>query len=388
MTLRKLHLGGKIRHSDWEVFARVPAPHVDHVGDPLDLSRFSSHEFSEIYFADLFEHFDYAAEAPQVLRECHRILIPGGKVYISVPDLDVLARIFVARDKLTFQERFLLMRMMFGGQVDNQDYHLAGWTSEFLEKYLRSASFVNIQRHPTFGLFRDASEVRFRGQLISLNVTAEAMPIATSKQLWIFGDSHSEYTFGGFPGVRIQRMDSVTMHRIGRDGLDVSSHAIAPGDRVLWCYGEVDCRCHVARQCEAGRGEEEILTTLVTNYLNALQRNADHFPRVQFGVVSVIPPARVELSRQDSTLPFVGDNSARSRFTQTLNRMLREMCAQRSFLYIDVWALFADAEGMLNYALSDGQVHAGDNSSALDLLHRTFFIGSECLLADRRPLSA
>ena len=65
------------------------------------------------------------------------------------------------------------MRMMFGGHVDEYDYHLVGLNEEFLNSYLYHAGFVNARRVKGFGLFDDTSNMVFKDTAISLNIIAE-----------------------------------------------------------------------------------------------------------------------------------------------------------------------------------------------------------------------
>jgi predicted SAM-dependent methyltransferase len=173
MMPRRLHIGGKIRSEGWEVLNANPAPYVDHVGNAADLSRFPDNTFTDIYASHVVEHFDYAGELQTTLKEWRRVLTPGGKVYISVPDLDVLAQLFVAKDRLSLDERFFVMRMIFGGHVDQYDYHVVGLNEEFLAEFLRLTGYVNIKRVQEFGYFEDTSSMIFKGVAISVNMIAE-----------------------------------------------------------------------------------------------------------------------------------------------------------------------------------------------------------------------
>jgi predicted SAM-dependent methyltransferase len=171
-ALRRLHIGGHVRSEGWEVLDANAGPAVDHVGDARDLGRFEAATFAAVYASHVLEHFDYKDELSAVLREWHRVLEPGGTLYVSVPNLDVLASLFVLKEQLTIEERFMVMRMIFGGHVDKWDYHLAGLDADFLAYFLGDAGFVDLQKVATFGLFEDTSAMLFKGVPISLNVTA------------------------------------------------------------------------------------------------------------------------------------------------------------------------------------------------------------------------
>ena len=170
---RRLHIGGETRSPDWEVLNAVPGDHVDHMGDAADMSEFDDNTFSELYASHILEHLDYVDEINQALIEWHRVLTPGGKLYISVPDLDRLAALFLDRENFTPDERFDIMRIIFGGHTSEYDYHVVGLNEEFLSSYLAVSGFVNIRRVESFGIFTDTSEMRIRSMPISVNLVAE-----------------------------------------------------------------------------------------------------------------------------------------------------------------------------------------------------------------------
>lgn len=169
---RKLHIGGTVRAEGWEVFSINEEPYADHVGNAKDLSRFPDNTFSEIYASHVLEHFDYSREVLETLEEWNRVLIHGGILYVAVPDLDVLARLYLDKDQQDIEDRFLLMGMMFGGHADNNDYHKVGFNEELLSYYLEKADFINYKKVVEFGIFQDTSSLKFKGELISLNSVA------------------------------------------------------------------------------------------------------------------------------------------------------------------------------------------------------------------------
>jgi predicted SAM-dependent methyltransferase len=172
MTIRKLHIGGAERRAGWEVLDVRAGPHVDHVGDALDLSRFGDGTFAELYASHVLEHFDYVSELPHVLAEWYRVLAPGGVLRLSVPDIDILAHLLLQRHVLDVNQRFQVMRMIFGGHTHAHDHHRVGLNQDFMAAFLDRAGFRNLQRVSRHGLFADTSETVVLGTPISLNINA------------------------------------------------------------------------------------------------------------------------------------------------------------------------------------------------------------------------
>ncbi len=150
----------------------LPGDHVDHLGNAKDLSRFKDGEFSAVYSSHVVEHFDYVEELSIVLREWHRVLTPDGKLYIAVPDLDVLCRLFLDTQRLTLNDRMSVMRMIFGGHVDQYDFHYTGLNEDILATFLHHAGFKALERVEGFGIFEDTSTMVFKNVPISLCVIA------------------------------------------------------------------------------------------------------------------------------------------------------------------------------------------------------------------------
>lgn len=167
----RLHVGGEESKPGWKIFNLQPGPSVDYVGDCSDLAAFADASVDDIYASHVLEHLGYVEKLPRALSEFHRVLRAGGRARISVPDLDVLSRLFLDA-KQGSNERILIMRMIFGGQVDPHDFHYVGLSFDILGGLLESASFKRVERVTEFGLFNDTSASRMLGTLISLNVVA------------------------------------------------------------------------------------------------------------------------------------------------------------------------------------------------------------------------
>lgn len=171
MTDLRLHIGGKDVKPGWKILNVQPGPDVDYVGTCTDLSAFGDQSVAEIYASHVLEHLSYTAELPQALKEFHRVLVPGARLRVAVPDFEKLCRIFLLPE-LTAQLRFHVMRMIFGGQIDAHDFHKVGLTGELLGAMLGQAGFGQLQRVESFGEFEDSSELKFGPNRVSLNVIA------------------------------------------------------------------------------------------------------------------------------------------------------------------------------------------------------------------------
>jgi len=167
----RLHIGGQEPHPDWKVVNVTPGPFTDYARSCTDLSIFGDGTVAQIYASHVIEHLRYQRELGAALREFNRVLEPGGTLHVSVPDLATLCALFLD-PSLDGKSRFHVMRMMYGGQVDDADFHYVGLTDEFLKEYLHKAGFTDIERVADLGLFNDTSRLEFAGRRISLNLVA------------------------------------------------------------------------------------------------------------------------------------------------------------------------------------------------------------------------
>ena len=168
----RLNIGGTTPLKGWKILNIQPGPDVDFVGDCTDLSQFPDNSVSEIYASHVLEHLSYVHVLLSTLKETHRILKAGGILRISVPDFEILCKMFL-HPSLNIEQRFFIMNVVFGGQQDPHDFHKVGLTQEFLSSYLQRAGFSSWRRVSEFRIFtNDCSTIKLGNQLISLNVEA------------------------------------------------------------------------------------------------------------------------------------------------------------------------------------------------------------------------
>lgn len=169
----KLNIGGTSAHPEWKIFDVEARPEVDYVGNASDLGLFENESIEAIYASHVLEHFYYGLDSELVftLAEWHRVLKVGGELMISVPDIQTLCWLY-SQPKIDVMSRFHIMRMMFGGQVNEYDVHKVGFDFDTLAMYLNEVGFTGYKRAPEFNLFNDCSTISYLGYSISLNVIA------------------------------------------------------------------------------------------------------------------------------------------------------------------------------------------------------------------------
>lgn len=96
----------------------------------------------EIFSCGTVEHFNLN-DARRVLAEMHRVLRPGGKLVIGIPDLEAICRAYSSGD----MDFYLLNQYLYGAQNNPYDLHRSAFNFAKLKELLEAVGFVSIQRH-------------------------------------------------------------------------------------------------------------------------------------------------------------------------------------------------------------------------------------------------
>lgn len=196
--------------------------------------------------------------------------------------------------------------------------------------------------------------------------------------LFIYGDSHAKF---GFKNLNIQYHDkhqnSITMFRVGRDNIIPNFNSSEHDENSIIClaYGEVDCRCHVQRQINLGRNEDDVIHELVENYFKTIRNNIKICKKVV--VIGVIPPTKqFDYENLNGPIlhefPFVGSDDERVRYTNKVNDRIRFNCEIGGYIYFNPFGFYTRPDGTLKYELSDACVHLGNNSFFLQEFMRLY----------------
>ena len=168
----RLHIGGSEVKPGWTLMNRHAKPGVDVVGDGSDLSMFANHSVAEIYAPFVYQRFGFRTELPNALLEAFRVLIPGGVLRLCVPNLENIAKLF-SEAKIETQHRYQLTTLLYGEQLDENDFNRSAWAFELLAHMLDLMGFRKIASQTPFDLFNDVSSLNFGNVSLSLNMICE-----------------------------------------------------------------------------------------------------------------------------------------------------------------------------------------------------------------------
>jgi len=174
-TIKKLEIGNDAkRPSDagWDTVNLDPTVYPTYKA-PANKIPCSDGQYDLVYASHILEHIPYSPKYVSVhktLAEWARVLKTGGTLMVGVPNCEVLCELYLDSSG---QERFDVMRMIYGGQTSQWDFHQVGFDQDLLVAFLVDAGFGGIERVDDFGLFAgDCTTLEYNGTRISLNLKA------------------------------------------------------------------------------------------------------------------------------------------------------------------------------------------------------------------------
>ena len=110
---------------------------VDVVCDIASLGElgYKDNTVDEIYMKEVLEHVSHL-KIEHVLKRCHTLLKPKGKIYIKVPDMEECAKVILSGERLDE-----IMLRIYGGQQYPGNEHKSGFTRTSLVVALEIAGF-------------------------------------------------------------------------------------------------------------------------------------------------------------------------------------------------------------------------------------------------------
>lgn len=167
--------------------------------------------------------------------------------------------------------------------------------------------------------------------------------------IYTMGDSHAWHCWLNIDGVADHTVGPMTLYRFG-DSKPILVKKIPDGVIICFCYGEIDCRCHVHKHPPW----EKTVEDLVKNYLDAIDKNVKDRNFADVWIFNVVPPPRRDHRVcHDKSFPFLGTDLERLRYVTRMNNLLGES----KYRFVDVYDHYCDEDGFMIHNKSDGHVH-------------------------------
>ncbi len=118
--------------------------------------------------------------------------------------------------------------------------------------------------------------------------------------------------------------------------LYLSSHILPLGCKVLFCFGEIDCRAHIIKQVEiSGKDIHEIIRECVDRYFSVIKETKEK--GFDILVFNVIPSGIIDqVSYKPDDFPFYGTNLERNKVSKYFNKYLEQKLNKHNIIFIDI----------------------------------------------------
>lgn len=179
-----------------------------------------------------------------------------------------------------------------------------------------------------------------------------------------FGDSHSSDIISGWcdcSNIIAHHLGPILCYSFGLENLnrcDISKFNIKDNDTVIFCFGEIDCRCHIQKYLTNNNSYQTIINNIISNYINAIKINIDNCKvKLKHVCIYNIPPTIPKPPSSNAKFPLLGSDDERKEYGLYFNKCLKEKCIENNWIFFDVYNSYIDDNGFLNKKLSDGNVH-------------------------------
>lgn len=203
--------------------------------------------------------------------------------------------------------------------------------------------------------------------------------------LHTFGDSHASKEHGGWDNSKMKLPISIRsnwlgpklMYSFARDKNKLfDKSTVFEGDIVVFCFGEIDCRCHVGKYKPNWKKN---IDSLVENYFLAIEANVSQYKDLTTMIFNVVPQIQREHPKNAWMLPYqknaphIGSDLERVEYTKYMNKKLSDYCKKYNYEFIDVYDCYADDQGFLIEELSDKNCHIADPLHVANFLIQKFW---------------
>ena len=157
-------------------------------------------------------------------------------------------------------------------------------------------------------------------------------------------------------------LSALLCYSFGKEKLnrcDIRNFNIKDGDTIVFCLGEIDCRCHIHKHITETTTYQDIINNIVDNYFEAIELNVSisQIKLKNVCVYNVVPPIQKYNTPENPEYPYLGTDEERKQYTLYFNEKIKEKCIEKKYIFFDIYNNYIDENGYLRKDLSDGNVH-------------------------------
>ena len=176
-------------------------------------------------------------------------------------------------------------------------------------------------------------------------------------KVFVIGDSHA---YNGWKDVRdsvpriqihIRHLGPKLMYSLQEKDLSfVQRENISSGDTLVFCFGEIDTRCHIHKYAD---NMSEVIFNMVKKYFYTIYEITKNFKGIKIGIYFVPPAVQSEGLIDNPDYPYLGSNKDRKTYVFCMNEILQMFCKEFNYLFIDLTKDYSDEDGFLRRDMSD-----------------------------------
>ena len=129
-----------------------------------------------------------------------------------------------------------------------------------------------------------------------------------------FGDSHASNIISGWKhcdNIKGHHLGPVLRYSFGKEILNrcnIEKFDIKDNDSVVFCFGEIDCRCHIHKHITNVKSYKMIIDEIVNNYIHAIKINLENckVKLKNICIYNVVPPIQKYNTFENPEYPYLG----------------------------------------------------------------------------------
>jgi len=203
------------------------------------------------------------------------------------------------------------------------------------------------------------------------------------KKILTIGDSHSSDVHSHWGKINIEGLEIIAGHigpklayTLGRGAISdmviqqINNAKLKKDDLIIFCMGEIDCRCHVSDKSK-GKDWRQVIREIVFPYLKKIKELTNNFSEVY---VYNVTPTRNTPEQEVGEFPFRGEPQERREYTLYMNKIIMENCEKFGSKFFDIYSSIVCPEGFLNLSQADASIHVVDPLPAQEFLLKNVLI--------------